>query len=78
MHPILVAALAEDRHRRFPCAVVTQRPCRLCRGRRQYLEMQDNATAPPLRSPLVARLFRNAQLFARVLSLVQRSKGHRG
>jgi hypothetical protein len=79
MHPILVAALAEDRHRRCPCGVVTQRPYRLCRGcRRQYLEMQDHATAPPRRSPLVARLFRNAQPFARVLSLFQRSKEHQG
>jgi len=71
MHPILVAALAEDQHRRCPCGTVTQHPCRLCRGcRRQRLEMQYQATTPPWHSPL-ARLFRNARPFARMLSLLQ-------
>ena len=61
MHPILVAALAEDRHQRCPCGAVTQQPHRLCRGcRGQCLEMQDHATASSRRSPLNARLFRNA------------------
>jgi hypothetical protein len=32
MHPILVAALAEDEHRRCPCGAVAQLPYRLCRG----------------------------------------------
>ena len=80
MHPILVAALAEDQHRRCPCGAVTQQPYRLCRScRRQRLEMQDHATAPSRRSPLNARLFRNAPPFARVLSLLQSiSKGCQG
>jgi hypothetical protein len=47
MHPILVAALAQDRHRRCPYGAVTWQPYTLCRGcrHRQYLEMQDHATA---------------------------------
>ncbi len=31
-HPILIAALAEDRRRRCPCADVAQQPYGLCRG----------------------------------------------
>jgi hypothetical protein len=79
MHPILVAALAEDQHRRCPCGAVTQQPFRLCRNcRRQSAEMQDHATTPSWQSPL-ARLFRNARPFARVLSLLQSiSKGCQG
>ena len=30
-HPILVAALAEDRRRRCPCGAVAQQPYGLCR-----------------------------------------------
>jgi hypothetical protein len=80
MHPILVAALADDRHRRCPCGAVPQQSYRLCRGcHRQCLAMQDHATAPPRRSPLTTRLFRNAQPFARMLSLLQStSKGRQG
>lgn len=80
MHPILVAALTADQHLRCPCGAVTQRPYRLCHGcRRQRLVMQDCAIAPPQRSLLKARLFRNASPFAWVLSLLQRiSKGCQG
>jgi len=80
MHPILVAALAEDQHRRCTCGAVTQLPYRLCRGcRRQRLEMQDRATASSRRSPLNVRLFRNPPPFGRVRSLLQSmSKGCQG
>jgi hypothetical protein len=80
MHPILVAALAEDQHRRCPCGAVTQLPYRLCRScRQQRLEMQDRATALSQHSSLNARLLRNAPPFAWVLSIVQRtSKGCQG
>jgi hypothetical protein len=72
MHPILVAALAEDRHQRSPCGAIAQRPHRQC------LEIQDQATAPSQRSQPTARL-RKAKLFASVLSLLQNtSKGRRG
>ena len=30
-HPILIAALAEDRRRRCPCGAVAQQPYGLCR-----------------------------------------------
>jgi hypothetical protein len=80
MHPILVAALAEDRPRRCPCGAVTQQPYRLCHGRRrQCLEMQDQTSAASRRSPLNACLFRNAPPFAWVLSLLQSAgKGRQG
>jgi hypothetical protein len=75
MNPVLVTALAEDRHRRCPCGVVTQQPYRVCRNcdRRHRLEVQDCATAPSRRSLWHARLFRNAAPFARALSLIQSS-----
>jgi len=80
MHPILVAALAEDQHRRCSCGAVPQQTYRLCGDcRGQYLEIQDHAIAPSRRSALNARLFRNAPPFARVLSLIQStSKGRQG
>jgi len=80
MHPILVAEFPKDQHRRCLCGAVTQQPCRLCRGcRRRCPEMQDHATAPSRRSPLVACLFLNAHPSARVLSLLQStSKGCQG
>jgi hypothetical protein len=31
-HPILIAALAEDRRRQCPCGAVTQEPNGMCRG----------------------------------------------
>ena len=78
MHPILVTALAEDRHRCCPCGAVTRLPCRLCRGcRGRRLEMQEHETAPSRRLLLNARLFGNARPFARMLSLIQSiSKGY--
>jgi hypothetical protein len=81
MHPMLVAALAEDRHRHCPCGAVIQQLYRLCRAcRRECLEMQDHATALSWRSPLNARLFQNAPPpFAWVLPLLQSaSKGRQG
>jgi len=80
MHPILVAALTEDQHRRSHSATITQLPYRLCHGcRRQRLVMQDHPTTPSRRPPLNTRLFRNAPPFAWVLSLLQSvSKGCRG
>ena len=80
MHPILVATLTEDQHRRCHSGAITQLPYRLCHGcRRQRLVMQDHPTAPSRRPPLNTRLFRNARLFAWVPSLLQSvSKGYRG
>jgi hypothetical protein len=80
MHPILVAALAEDQHWRCPCGAVTRLSHRLCRGcLRQRLEMQDRATAPQRRSSMNARLFRYVPPFARMLSLPRSiSKGCQG
>ena len=80
MHPILVVALAEDRHRRCPCGAVTQQLYPLCPGcRRQGLEMQGYVTALSRRSPLNAHLFRNAPLFAWARSLLQSTrKGRQG
>jgi hypothetical protein len=80
MHPILVAALAEDQHRRCPCGAITQLPYRLCRGcRRQRLAIQHRATTPSRHSLLNARLLRIAPPVAWMLSLLQRtSKGCQG
>jgi hypothetical protein len=81
MHPIFVAALAEDRHRRCPCGAVTQqpyRPCRNCR-RGHHGRLQDSAAAPSRRSPLGTGQIRRALSFARVLSPLQSiSKGAKG
>jgi hypothetical protein len=78
MHPILVAALAEERHRRCLCGAVTQQSYRLRGGCRhgQHLDVHDHATSPSRRYPLHARHILNAPLFARVVSLLQdASKG---
>jgi hypothetical protein len=80
MHPILVAALAENQHKRCPCGAVAQLPYCLCRGcRRQRLEMQDRATTPSRCSSFNVCLFRHAPPLAGVLSLLQSiSKGCQG
>lgn len=81
MHPILVAARAEDRHRRCPCGAVAQQPHRPRRNCRNwhYLELQDSAAAPMRRFPLSASQIRRALSFARLLSLFQSiSKGAKG
>jgi hypothetical protein len=81
MHPMLVAALAEDRRRRCPCGAATYKPCRLCHGccQRRQLELRDRAAAPSQRSPLKARQNSKALPFARVLSLLQDTrKGTQG
>ena len=75
MHPILVAALTEDQHRRCHSGAITQLPYRLFHGcRRQRLVMQDHPPAPWQRSPLNTCLSRNAPPFAWVLSLQKLSK----
>jgi hypothetical protein len=73
MHPVLVAALAEDRHWRCLCGAITQQPYRLCRSCRcgHRLELHDHVATPTRRSPLNARHIPKALPLARVLSLLQ-------
>jgi hypothetical protein len=81
MRPSLVAALAEDRHRRCPGGAVTQQPCRLCGSGRSggRLEIHDYAAAPPQRFPLNARHIPKTLPIARVMSLFRNtSKGAKG
>ena len=81
MHPILVAALAENRHRRCPCGAVARRPHRPYRNCRNehYLELQESAAAPMRRFPPGASQIRRALSFAWLLSLLQSiSKGANG
>lgn len=72
MHPMLVAALAEDRHRRCPCSAVTQQSYRLCHGchHRHRVKMLDHVAVPPRRSLLSARHIAKAVPSARLLSVL--------
>jgi hypothetical protein len=77
MHPILIAALANDRHRLCFCDSVAQRPDRLCRNchRRHYLLLQDVAASSQC-SVLGVGKIRRALPFAWVSPLLQSiSKG---
>ena len=72
-HPILIAALAEDRRRRCPCGAVAQQPYGLCREcqavavwRRETARTSRRAT-PNWTHAGTAK----ARLFARVASLLQ-------
>ena len=72
-HPILIAALAEDRRRRCPCGAVAQQPYGLCREcqaaavwRRETTRTSRRATPGWTRAGTV-----KARLFARVASLLQ-------
>jgi hypothetical protein len=72
-HPILIAALVEDRHRRCPCGAVTQQPYGLCRECEvaavwQCETARSNRRAAPRTA--YART-EKAGLFARVASLLQ-------
>ena len=72
-HPILIAALAEDRRHRCPCGAATQRPhglCRECRAdavRRRETAPTGRRSAPNWLRAGTAK----AQLFVRVASLLQ-------
>ena len=63
-----------------PVVRLLSSPIALCPGcRGQRLETQDHATAPSRRSPLNARLFRNAPPFARVaVTASDHQQGSRG
>ena len=72
-HPILVAALAEDRRRRCPCGAVAQQPYGLCREcqavaawRRETARTRRRAAPTWTHAGTV-----KARLFARVASLLQ-------
>ncbi len=72
-HPILIAALAEDRHHQCPCGAVTQQhygPCRDCQAgavwRRETTRTRRRATFKWTRSGIA-----KARLFARASSLLQ-------
>jgi hypothetical protein len=72
-HPILVAALAEDRRRQCSCGAVTQEPkgtCRGCRGSRG-LATPDRTVERSHRFTLTPARVAKAQFFAWVASLLQ-------
>ena len=80
-HPILVAALAEDRRHQCPCGAVAQQPYVLCRECKavavwRYKTARTRHRIAPTRTS--ARTAK-ARLFARVASLLQIiSKGAEG
>jgi hypothetical protein len=72
-HPILIAALVEDRRRRCPCGTVAQQPYGLCRGcqaaatwRRETTRTSHRATPSRIHAESA-----KAWLFARVAALLQ-------
>ena len=72
-HPVLVAALAEDRRRQCPCGAVTQEPNGMCRGCRAAA-ISRHETAPSngrTASRWTPVRVAKARLFARVASLLQ-------
>ena len=72
-HPILVAALADDRCRQCSCGAVTQAPNGRCRGCQAAAVARHETAAPSRRAasrwtpPGIAK----ARLFAGVASLLQ-------
>ncbi len=77
-HPILIAALYEDRRRPCPCGAVAQQPYGLCRecqraaAWRRKTERTSRCAAPSWTRAATT----TARLFARVASLLQiSSKG---
>jgi hypothetical protein len=77
-HPILVAALAEDRRRQCSCRAVTQAPNGMCRGCR--IAAVARHEAPPSSRRAASRCMpagvAKARLFAWATSLLQiRGKG---
>jgi hypothetical protein len=70
-HPILVAALAEDRRRQCSCGAVTQEPngtCRRCRAVSRHETAQSSGRTASRWTPAGIA---NARLFAWVASLLQ-------
>ena len=72
-HPILVAALAEDRRRQCPCGAVTQEPNGMCRGcRAAAVSRHETARSSRLTaSRWTPAGIAKTRLFAWVASLLQ-------
>ncbi len=72
-HPILIAALVEDRRRRCPCGAVSHHPDGLCREGRATVVRRRKTTRTDRRSTLNwTRAGRaRARIFSRVGSLLQ-------
>ena len=72
-HPILVAALAEDRRRQSSCGAVTQKPNRTCRGCRAAAAMRYETARSSRRagSRWTYADIAKARLFAWVASLLR-------
>ena len=72
-HPILIAALVEDRRRRCPCGAVSHHPYGACRECQATVVRQGKTTRTDRRStPNWTRAGRvRARLFARLASLLQ-------
>ena len=72
-HPILVAALAEDRRRQCSCGVVTQEPNGTCRGCRAAAVSRHEAARSSRRtaSRWTPAGIAKARLFAWAASLLQ-------
>ena len=72
-HPILIAALVEDWHRRCPCGAVSHHPDGLCRECQATVVRRRKTTRTGRRStPNWTRAgTAKARLFARVASLLQ-------
>ena len=72
-HPILIAALVEDRRRRCPCGAVAQQPYGLCRECQAAAVWRRETTRTSRRaSPSwIHAGTGKAHLFARVASLLQ-------
>jgi hypothetical protein len=72
-HPVLVAALAEDRHRQCSCGAVTQEPNGTCRGCRaaSVSRYETARSSRRIASPWTHAGVVKARLFAWVASLLQ-------
>jgi hypothetical protein len=73
-HPILIAALVEDRRHRCLYGTFAQQPdglCRECQAVARCLATRDHTDKPPYQPQLDIRRNREAHLFALVASLLQ-------
>ena len=73
-HPILIAALVEDRRHQCPCGTFAQQPhglCRECQAVARCLATRDHTDKPPRQPQLDTRRNRESPPLCGVASLLQ-------
>jgi hypothetical protein len=74
MHPEMIAALANERPRQYPCGAAAERPwtlCRKCQARMAWRRKNDGTSRRAARRPVRRQARDGARLLAGTLALLR-------